>query len=162
MNKHLWKQQLTPYEADYARWCTEQGALLRGSRLADLDRDNLAEEIESLGRSQKHEIRSRMKILIQHLLKWEFRPQGRSNSWQSSISEQRTHIAGLLADSPSLKDFPAEAAVWAYPHARWAASIETALPEGTLPLQCPYSPTQLLDEAFMPGEIWTPSKLARD
>ncbi len=50
MNKHLWKSQLTPYEADYALWCAEQGTLLREGRLSDIDRENLAEEIESLGR----------------------------------------------------------------------------------------------------------------
>ena len=56
MNKIFGKEQLTPFEADYARWCAEQGALLREGRLSDLDRDNLAEEIESLGRSDRREI----------------------------------------------------------------------------------------------------------
>lgn len=74
MNKIFRKQQLTPYEADYAQWCAEQGALLREGRLSDLDRENLAEEIESLGRSDKREIRSRLGNLLLHLLKWQFNP----------------------------------------------------------------------------------------
>jgi hypothetical protein len=60
MNKIAWKEQLTPIETDYARWCAEQGALLRSGRLDSVDRENLAEEIESLGRSERREVESRM------------------------------------------------------------------------------------------------------
>lgn len=61
MNKIDRPQMVTAYEADYARWCAEQGALLRQGRLSDLDRENQAEEIESLGKRDRREIESRMK-----------------------------------------------------------------------------------------------------
>jgi hypothetical protein len=89
MNKHLLKPQLTPYGADYAQWCAEQGALLRAGRVDAVDRENLAEEIESLGRSDKREIRSRLKELLLHLLKWHFQARKRRGGWRASIVEQR-------------------------------------------------------------------------
>jgi Domain of unknown function DUF29 len=69
VNKILWKEQLTPIEADYARWCAEQGSLLRSGKLGAIDRENLAGEIETFGRSEKREIESRLNILLLHLLK---------------------------------------------------------------------------------------------
>ena len=106
MNKVFRKPQLTPYEADYARWCAEQGALLREGRLSDLDRENLAEEIESLGRSDKREIENRLMVLLLHLLKWKYQPGEQSGSWKGSIREQRKQLSRILFESPSLRDYP--------------------------------------------------------
>ena len=108
MNEHLWKQQLTAYEADYAQWCAEQGALLREGRLSDLDRENLAEEIESLGRSDRKEIGKRLRVLLLHLLKWKYQPGKRKNGWKASILVQRRELQRTFAASPSLKNYPAK------------------------------------------------------
>ncbi len=150
MNKVVRPSQLTSYEADYARWCAEQGALLREGRLDALDRDNLAEEIESLGRSQEDEIESRLGVLIAHLLKWKFQPAGRSNSWTATIMEQRARIARRLRKNPSLKGHPAKVLDEEYDIGRLSAWGETGLPEATFPASCPFTIEQILDPAFFP------------
>jgi hypothetical protein len=162
MAKPLKKPADTLYERDFYAWTQEQAARLAARAHNDIDWDNVSEEIDSVGRSQKHEIRSRMKVLLQHLLKWEFQPRGRSNSWQSSISEQRTHISGILSDSPSLGSFPAEVLDWAYTRAVQSASQETRISPSIFPETSPYSIDQTLDPAFFPGEQWTPDALVRD
>ena len=151
MNKHLWKSQLTPFEADYAQWCVEQGALLREGRLADLDRENLAEEIESLGRSDRREIESRLKILLVHLLKYGYQPEGRSGSWKATIREQRVRIEKLVTESPSLKSYPAKALAEEYSFAMPEAAAETGLSEDIFPNKCPFSISEVLDLAFYPA-----------
>ena len=150
MNKVFRTSQLTPYEADYARWCAEQGALLREGRLADLDRANLAEEIESLGRSDKREIESRLKVLLVHLIKYRFQPEGRSSSWRATIREQRARISKVLRESPSLRDYPSEALAEEYSFAVPEAMEEAKLPEGIVPDICPFAIEQVLDPDFLP------------
>lgn len=150
MNKHLWTTQLTPYEADYAAWCAEQGALLREGRLAEVDRANLAEEIESLGRSEESEIESRLNVLLLHLLKWRFQPGQHSNSWKATLLEQRRRIARRIKQSPSLRDHPASVLDEEYELARLAAAGETGLALETFPAICPFSIEQILDPGFHP------------
>ena len=72
------------YERDFYAWTQDQAEKLRGRAHNDIDWENVAEEIESVGRSQKKEIRSRLAVLMQHLLKWHFQPERRSHSWQST------------------------------------------------------------------------------
>ena len=140
----------TTIEADYALWCAQQGALLRAGRLDALDRENLAEEIESLGRSDRREIENRMKVLLVHLLKWAYQPAGRSGSWRSSIREQRGRIAKLLDESPSLGGYPAQILAEEYGYARSDAADETGLAENSFPSACPFDIAQVLDPAWLP------------
>lgn len=142
----------TPYEDDYARWCEEQGALLRAGRLDQLDRENLAEEIESLGRSDKREIASRMRVLLSHLLKWLIQPEKRSLSWARSIIGAREEIRDLIEESPSLKTYPPETVRRAYQDARREAAVETGLSIATISHDCPFSIEQILDPVFYPGD----------
>lgn len=162
MGKALEKPDDTLYERDFYAWLQDQAAKLRARSHNDIDWDNLAEEIESVGRSQKKEIRHRMKVLIQHLLKWEHQPGKRCESWLSTISEQRTHIAGTIEDSPSLKHFPAETAPWAYAHAKRAASIETGFALDVFPPSCPYAVADILSDDYFPGAPWSPDAMIRD
>lgn len=74
MNRIFTNSFGTPYEADFAQWCAEQGSLLRAGNLEALDRENLAEEVETLGRSEKGEIENRLNVLLIHLLKWRYQP----------------------------------------------------------------------------------------
>ena len=150
MNKLDRRLKVTDYEADYALWCAEQGALLREGRFDALDRENLAEEIESFERSERYEIDSRLKVLPVHLLKWRFQPKARSGSWKASIREQRQPIARLLRDSPSLKQYPAEILAAEYELAMPNAADETGLPEETLPPECPFTIEQVLDQDWLP------------
>jgi hypothetical protein len=144
-------KHLASYEEDFALWAAEQGALLRAGKLDRVDIENVAEEIESLGRSFEHEIDSRMNVLLAHLLKWEFQPGQRSNSWRATIFEQRTRIGRLLKESPSLRQYPATVIPDEYPLARLHASGETGLNESAFPSTCRYSIGQILDEKFFPG-----------
>ncbi|MBN9243699.1 MAG: DUF29 domain-containing protein [Mesorhizobium sp.] len=150
MNKIFRLSQLTPYEADYAQWCAEQGALLREGRLADLDRKNLAEEIESLGRSDKREIEHRLKVLLVHLIKYKLQPKGRSGSWRATVKEQRFRIAKVLRESPSLRDYPAEVLAEEYSFARPEAAMEANLDEALIPEDPPFTAEQVLDQTFLP------------
>lgn len=150
MNKIFGKPQLTAYEADYAQWCAEQGALLREGKLRALDRENLAEEIESLGRSDKREIESRLNVLLVHLLKWRFQPDQRTGSGKATIAEQRWRISRVVRDSPSLAGYPQHVLAEEYALARATAAPETGLGEDAFPDRCPFSIAQILALEFFP------------
>ncbi|WP_013323946.1 DUF29 domain-containing protein [Gloeothece verrucosa] len=140
------------YERDFYAWTQEQVELLRHQQWQKLDLANLIEEIESLGRQQRQELRNRLSILMGHLLKWEYQPDKRSRSWLATIRIQRIDIKDLLEDNPSLKPFLTEAMEKAYGKSRELAVSETNLSYQTFPLECPYGFEQILDEAFYPGE----------
>src|SRR4029077_12450499 len=91
------------YDRDFYAWANEQAALLRAGRLAEADLENIAEEIESMGRSERRELINRLTVLLLHLLKWQFQPGLRGNSWRLSIEEQRYRLEDHLNDNPSLK-----------------------------------------------------------
>jgi hypothetical protein len=144
--------KLTSYESDFALWAAEQGTLLREGRLDRLDLENLAEEIESLGISNKRQIESRMAILLMHLLKWYYQPEFRCGSWRSTIHEQRRRIARVVRDSPSLKHYPSEILSDEYSSAREKAAMETTVFLDLIPTACPYTIEQVLDPDFLPGQ----------
>jgi hypothetical protein len=150
MNKLDRRLKVTDYEVDYALWCAEQGALLREGRLDALDRENLAEEIESLGRSDRREIESRLRVLLAHLLKWRLQPQKRKGDWQVTIRNQRIGILALVAESPSLHTHPARVLQAQYRFARANAADETGLPEDIFPRDCPFTIDQILDAEWLP------------
>jgi hypothetical protein len=150
------------YERDFYAWTQDQAVKLRARAHNDIDWENVAEEIESVGRSDKKEIRRRLGVLVQHLLKWQFQPEMRSHSWQSTISEQRISLQVVLKDSPSLAGFPAEALEWSYALAVRKAARETRLPVSSFPIASPYSVAEILDDTFLPGPPWSPEDLIRD
>ena len=98
-----------------------------------LDVPNLVEEIESLGRQQRSELRNRLSVLLMRLLKWEYQSNRRSRSWNTTIRIQRIDIARLIKESPSLKPYLSEAIDDAYKTAVIAAADETGLSEATFP-----------------------------
>ena len=77
-------------DQDFYAWSLEQAALLRQGRTAEADLDLIAEEIESMGKTEKRELVSRLTVLILHLLKWRFQPKGRGKSWRLSIATPAT------------------------------------------------------------------------
>ena len=127
------------YDRDFYAWANEQAALLRAGRLSAADIAHIAEEIESMGRSEKRELTSRLAVLLAHLLKWRFQPERRGRSWQATIREQRSEVADLLADNPSLGARLDELLPNAYGKAVQIAIRETDLPEETFPAICPWS-----------------------
>jgi hypothetical protein len=137
-------------DEDFYAWSLEQAALLRERRLAEADLDLIAEEIESLGKTEKRELTSRLTVLLLHLLKWRFQPRGRGSSWRLSIANARDEIAALIADNPSLKSTLDGVMSQAYRYARRKAAIETHLAEERLPGQCPWSFADVTSEDFWP------------
>jgi hypothetical protein len=140
------------YETDFYAWTQEQASLLHKHQWSQLDLLNLIEEIESLGKQQRQELRNRLSVLIGHLLKWEYQSQRRSRSWLATIRVQRRDTLRLLKDNPSLKPYLEDALAEAYENGRDLAMGETDLPEQTFPKTCPYSLTEILEESFYPGE----------
>jgi predicted DNA-binding ribbon-helix-helix protein len=136
------------YERDFYSWSIEQARLLREGRHDALDRDNLAEEIESLGREQFNKLVSALRVAMLHMLKWDHQPPLRSRSWVLSIEEQRLEIVDVLADNPGLKPRINEAIARAYRRARIEAAKETGLDEATFPGPCPYSFDDITKRSF--------------
>jgi predicted DNA-binding ribbon-helix-helix protein len=136
------------YERDFYSWLMEQARHLREKRFDALDRDNLAEEIESLGREQFNKLVSALRVLMLHMLKWDHQPSLHSRSWVLSIEEQRLEIADVLADNPGLKPRIGEAVARAYRRAHIEAAKETGLDETAFPAACPYSFEDITSRVF--------------
>jgi hypothetical protein len=142
------------YDTDVALWAESQARVLRRraetANNDELDYLNLAEEIESVGASQKREVRSRLALIFQHLLKWRYQPDLRSRSWETTLLVQRRDLLALFEDSPSLRPFAERVLAAAYANGRLAAERETgvlAIAEVT-----PWSLEQVLDPDFLPAE----------
>ncbi len=138
------------YETDFYAWAMEQAALLRSGHVASADIENIAEEIESMGRGEKRELVNRLAVLLLHLLKWHYQPGYRSPSWTSTVREQRLRLRDHLNDNPSLNAQLDEALTRAYRLAVVGATRETGLPEGAFPKSPPYSFEQAIDDSFWP------------
>jgi hypothetical protein len=138
------------YDQDFYAWANEQAALLRAGKLSAADIENIAEEIESMGRGEKRELVNRLSVLLAHLLKWRFQPESRGHSWTYSIREQRLRLVRHLKDNPSLLAKTAEATADAYETAVLAAAEGTDLPEKTFPPTSPFSFDEALDANFWP------------
>jgi hypothetical protein len=144
------------YDRDFYRWCLDQARALRAlsamrANLAvPLDLDNLAEEIESLGKSQERELFSRYVVILVHLLKWRFQPERRTRSWRSTLLVQRDELESLYRFSPGLKALRRATLEEAYPIARNRAARETRLPLATFPETCPFTLEEIEDPEFLP------------
>lgn len=140
------------YETDFYAWTQEQAKLLRNQQWNQLDLLNLIEEIESMGKQQRAELRNRLKVLIGHLLKWEYQAERRSRSWLMTIRVQRRDTQELLDENPSLKPYLQEALQKIYDSGRDLAVGETNLPLKTFPENCPYTLEEIFRDSFYPGE----------
>ena len=138
------------YDQDFYAWANEQAALLRAGKLGQADIEHIAEEIESMGKTEKRELVSRLTVLLLHLLKWQYQPLLQGPSWRKTIRVQRIDITDHLADNPSLKPQIPEAIQRAYRKAVDEAELETGLPEGTFPSTCPWSFDQIMADDFWP------------
>ncbi len=136
------------YEADFAAWAERQATLARCGDPAALDLEHIAEELEALSGRERRELGRRLARLMQHLLKWAYQPEWRSVSWEITITIQRSDIAAILRDSPSLRPRADQARLENYGLARTWAFRETGLLH--LPKECPWSIQQILDDKFLP------------
>ncbi|MDI9636200.1 DUF29 domain-containing protein [Geitlerinema splendidum] len=142
---------MSTYNTDFYAWTMEQAEHLKTGQWQHLDIENLVEEIESLGKREKQELRNRLRILIGHLLKWQYQPEKQSNSWQATIREQRRRIIQHLEENPSLQSYLPEAFQLGFEDGVDLAVQETNLPEEIFPTNCPYTLDQTLDAEFLPN-----------
>ena len=140
----------TDYEDDFEQWCYEQAELLRQRRFAELDLPNVIEELEDMGKEQRRALSSSYRILIAHLLKWQFQPQLRSRSWEQTIDRERDNIIDREKMNPSLGKDAKRLVEEVYRRAIREAAKETDLSRNTFPFDCPYSIEQLRDPDWMP------------
>lgn len=138
------------YDIDHSAWLEEQTRLLKAGALTEIDVSNLIQELSALMGNERRELYRRLRVLLAHLLKWEFQAEKRSSSWKGTIRTQRNDILDLLKESPSLKPLVEQKIADAYPEARELAADETGLLEDDFPRVCPYSAEEILDRTFWP------------
>ena len=123
------------YEHDFVRWTEEQARAIREGHLDALDREHLAEELESMGGNLRREVVSRLAVIIHHVLKQRVQPDLDGRSWRSTLNVQRSHIARRLAESPSLRPYLDDAFAQALPDGIRSAEIETGIPADRFELE---------------------------
>ncbi|HWA23166.1 MAG TPA: DUF29 domain-containing protein [Caulobacterales bacterium] len=138
------------YDKDTYSWAFAQADALRRRSANEIDWENVAEEIESVGRSQESELYARLKVLLLHLLKWTYQPDMRGRSWTATIRVQRLEISKHMRRNPGLKSGLEETFANAYEAARLAASIETDMSEDTFPETSSFTFEQAMDDDFWP------------
>jgi hypothetical protein len=139
------------YDTDFYAWANAQAELLRTGNLQQADIEHIAEEIESLGKGELRELENRLAVLFTHLLEWRFQPTHRSRSWELTVKEQRRRLRRHLAQNPSLKSKLPQAREDAYGDAVLEAARQTGLAEDALPIDCPFSVEQTLDDTWWPA-----------
>ena len=138
------------YEKDFYSWTQEQAELLKTGRFSELDVDNLIEEVESMGRSEKRELESRLTILLLHFLRWKYQEVRRGKSWQLSIDEQRIKFEETLNENPGLKPQLDEIVKKAYKLAVIKAARESKISKSIFPERCPWTLAHFIDDGFYP------------
>lgn len=140
------------YEQDFFAWSQAQAELLRIRRFAGIDVDHLVEELEAMGARERCELIGRLKVLLGHLLKWQFQAHLGSRRWEATIKEPRFSIDDLIDDNPSLGVLlDDQVLARAYRRARLLAVEETNLDESTFPPTCPYSIAEIRENGFYPA-----------
>jgi hypothetical protein len=138
------------YETDFNLWIEQTTKQLVNGNLQEIDLKNLIEEIESMGKNNKREIKSRLIKLLMHLLKYKYQPEKQTRSWISTINTQRNEINLVLEDSPSLKLYFKENLSDCYQKARIDASSETKIPLENFPEDCPFTQENILLTGYLP------------
>jgi Domain of unknown function DUF29 len=142
---------MNTYRLDFNAWVDETAQLLRDRRWQEVDVDHLIEEVQDLGKSEKRGISSQLTRLLLHLLKWEYQPQRRSDSWLDSITDARTQIELAIEDSLSLSTYPAQQLQQSYSRARRQAAQQMGLDSSTFPEVCFYPLERVLSEDWLPS-----------
>lgn len=143
----------TLYDQDYYLWLKTTINQLRAGQLASVDLDNLIEELESMGRSEKRAIESLLIKLLEHLLKlkcWDEERERNQGHWKAEIRTFRRQIKKALKDSPSLKPYILEIFDECYQEARAEASDRSQLPIDKFPITLIGSLEQILDDNWFP------------
>lgn len=137
------------YNQDFYLWIETTAQQLKAGNFTEIDLENLIEEIESMGRSEKRALESNLVVLLMHLLKYKYQPEKRSKSWLSTIFEHRRRLNKQFQDSPSLKKYFLETFAECYQDARQQASIETGLDLDIFPVDSPFNTDECLNKEFL-------------
>ena len=138
------------YDQDFYLWIETTAKQLKEGRFAEVDLANLIEEIETMGRSEKHALEGNLVVLLMHLLKYKYQPDKRYNSWKVTIREHRRRLTRSFKDSPSLKTYFQEVLPECYQDARKQASDETGLSLDAFPVEFTITADECLNEDFLP------------
>lgn len=139
------------YQVDFNAWTNQTAQLLREQRWSEIDTKHLIEELEDLGKRDRRAVVSQLIRLLLHLLKWEYQPERRSDSWLDSMTDARVQIELALEDSPSLKNYLTEQVSSSYQRSRHQAAKQTGLALSTFPQSCPYALAATLQEGWLPS-----------
>ncbi|TAF08178.1 MAG: DUF29 domain-containing protein [Nostocales cyanobacterium] len=138
------------YDVDYLKWIETTVEKLKTQNYSTVDWENLIEEIEDMGRSERRSLESNLIVILLHLLKWQFQPEKRTGSWERSIIEHRRRVNKAIKESPSLLSYLESIFAESYPEAVKQAKAETGLPRETFLQECPYSLADVMDDDFLP------------
>jgi hypothetical protein len=139
------------YEMDEVAWLEKSVRLLKQKRFDGLDYLNLEEFLDSMAKSQRREVKSRLATLMAHLLKWQFQKDQRTGSWKATIIHQRGELEDIFS-SRTLKNHAIDILSKAYQRAVQEASAETGLNESAFPSDCPFSLDYLLGRQLPEGD----------
>ena len=131
------------YDRDLALWSQEQARLLEQRRFAELDLQNLIDEVRAVGSSDKREIRDSLEVLVAHLLIWRFQPGRRTSSSERTIRERRRALSNIIEDSPSLQRYPADVLSRVYPAGHARAADESGIDFTLFPDVSPFTIEQV-------------------
>lgn len=143
----------TLYDQDFYLWIQTTIQHLQERNLEQLDIENLIEEIDSMGRSEKKELKTRLVVLIEQLLKlqyWIEEKDDNAGGWRNTVVEQRRQITYTLADSPSLKAILNDVFLPCYQDAKKDTINKYQLPSNLFPEEPPFSLDQVLNADFIP------------
>lgn len=146
------------YDSDPYSWSLNQAQLLRDGKFNELDLENLIEEVEDMGGRHRDALKSALKQLLLHLLKWQMQSQKDDLhdmkiwylSWLDSIAKQRLKIEEVLEDNPGLQNKLAEVFTKAYSLARQLAAIDMKCKVNDFPNECPWSYDQIMTRNWLP------------
>ncbi|MBW4471244.1 MAG: DUF29 domain-containing protein [Stenomitos rutilans HA7619-LM2] len=150
MTTELEERRKNLYETDFVKWIETTAEQLKTQDYTNVDWENLIDEIEAMGRSERRSLTSNLVVVLLHLLKWQYQPERRIGSWKGSIVEHRQRIQNELKDSPSLKPYLEQIFAECYINAVERAIAETDLPAETFPRSCLYSISATLDSHYLP------------
>ncbi|WP_449419016.1 DUF29 domain-containing protein [Phormidium nigroviride] len=139
------------HDQDFNLWVESTIELLQQKRFEQLDIESLISEVESMGKNDRKSVKSNLRILLMHLLKWQYQPDKRTNSWRTTIKEHRNRLEDDFADSPSLKNYFLEVFDECYQKAKDLASSETGLSISVFPVECPFPSDLVLESDFLPA-----------
>lgn len=104
-----------------------------------------------MGSEQLHALRSSYRVLVVHLLTWQFQPQRRSRSWTMTIDRERDDTEDREETNRALRKRASQIVEYVYPKAVRRAARETGLARDAFPAECPYTIEQLRDPDWMPS-----------